>query len=34
MGEIHKMTYIGTGNKVVDKILSNYTQHFHRIGVL
>lgn len=26
--------YIGTGNKVVDKILSNYTQHFHRVGVL
>lgn len=32
--EFQPDAYIGTGNKVVDKILSNYTQHFHRIGVL
>jgi hypothetical protein len=32
--EFQPDAYSGTGNRVVDKILSNYTQHFHRIGVL
>ena len=32
--EFQPDAYVGTGNRVVDKILSNHTQHFHRIGVL